>query len=513
MQYESGIISAIRKSCFYIGVKVVFYKHLLSGLTARTLSLIMENFTMNIHKKKLIWGFIILIVLLLFGYFDYYLWRLLSAGAGIQAKIMCSSVFISNRTPESVLNEDLHHKVNYIRLEVDAVNQSVTATAFGIITRQAVYREGLGSTLLAGLSREQLLSQTKVDYRKKPSRQKGLPWPDGDSLPDDELPPGIDSNKLNAVLETAFSEPDPTCLCRTRAVVVLYDGKLIKERYAPGFTHETPLFGYGMTKSVINALTGILVGEGKLKIDEPVTIPEWSGPGDPRSAITLDQLLRMSSGLEFDDSKTPLTDSIIMFGSADMASYAANKPLEAAPDTKFLDSNGTSNIISRIIKETVVASDIDYFLFPRQALFDRIGMRSAVIEPDASGTFVGSTYLYATARDWARFGLLYLNDGVWEGERILPEGWVDYSRTPTPSNPYGDYGAHFWLKAIFEQKGKEVERFHLPPDTFFALGHDGQSLTIIPSRKLVVVRLGLTQNPDAWNLDSFIAGILEALPE
>jgi len=472
----------------------------------------MENFTMNTHKKKLIWGFIILITLLLFGYGDYYLWRLLSAGAGIEAKIMCSSVFISNRTPDSVLNEDLHHKVNYIRLEVDAVNQSVTATAFGVITRQAVYREGLGSTLLAGITREQLLSLTKVDYRKKPSGKKGLPWPDGDIVPDDELPPGIDINKLNAVLETAFSEPDPTFLCRTRAVVVLYDGKLIKERYAPGFTHETSLFSYGMSKSVINALAGILVGEGKLNIDEPVTIPEWSGPGDPRSAITLDQLLRMSSGLEFDDSMT-LSNSVIMFGSADMAAYAANKPLEADPDTKFLYSNGTTNIISRIIKETVVTSDTDYFIFPRQALFDRIGMRSAVIEPDASGTFVGSTYLYATARDWARFGLLYINDGVWEGERILPEGWVSYSRTPTKTDPRGEYGAHFRTNAGKEQNGPSGTWPQLPEDAFFAIGHDGQSLTIIPSRKLVVVRLGLTQNPEAWNLDSFIAGILEALPE
>ena len=473
----------------------------------------MENFTLNTLKKKLIWGFIILISLLLFGYCDYYLWRLLSAGAGIEAKMLCSSVFISGRTPESVLNEDLHHKVNYIRLEVDAVNQSVTATAFGIITRQAVYREGLGSTLLAGITREQLLSQTTVDYRKKPSRKKGLPWPAGDRLPDDELPPGIDIQKLNSALDRAFSEPDPTRLCRTRAVVVLYDRKLIKERYAPGFTHETSLLGYGMSKSVINALAGILVGEGKLKIDEPVTIPEWSGPGDPRSVITLDQLLRMSSGLEFDDSKPPLTNSVIMFGSADMAAFAANKPLEAAPDTKFLDSNGTTNIISRIIKDVVVIFDTDYFTFPRQALFDRIGMHSAVIEPDASGTFVGSTYLYATARDWARFGLLYLNDGVFAGERILPEGWVSYSRTPTKTDPRGEYGAHFRTNANKEQNGPAGEWPHLPEDAFFAIGHDGQSITIIPSRKLVVVRLGLTQNPDAWNLDSFIAGILEALPE
>jgi CubicO group peptidase (beta-lactamase class C family) len=221
----------------------------------------------------------------------------------------------------------------------------------------------------------------------------------------------------------------------------------------------------------------------------------------------------MSSGLEFDDSKRPLTDSILMFSSPDMAAYASQKPLIEKPDTKWSYSNGTTNIIARIIRTAIGGSQADYFAFPRNALFNCISMNSAIIEPDASGVFVGSTYMYATARDWARFGLLYLQDGIWEDERILPEGWVAYSRTPTPTNPSGEYGAHFWLNTESEQNKGKRKYPNIPSDAFFATGHDGQSLTIIPSHSLVVVRLGLTKDQEAFDLDSFIADILQAIKE
>ncbi|MCE5249690.1 beta-lactamase family protein [bacterium] len=467
---------------------------------------------MKINMKILL-GIAIIIVVLLFGYADYYLWRLLSAGAGVEAKMLCSGVFVSGRSPESIMNEDLHHSVNYIRLEVDTANHAVTATAFGVIQRRALFREGLGSTLLAGCTEDELRSQADTGRKSTPQNQKNLPWPSGDLIVSEDLPAGIDTQKLKSIMDEAFSEPDPKLHRRTRAVVVVYDGHIIAERYAPDFTKDMPLLGYGMTQSVMNALAGILVCQGKLSVHEPAPVPEWSSPGDPCGAITTDQLLRMSSGLTFDDSHPPLTDSVIMFGSPDMAAYAAGKPLAAKPDTRWAHSNGTSNIIARIIRTAVGGTLPDYFAFPHSALFDRIGMRSAVLEPDVSGTFVGSTYMYATARDWARFGLLYLQDGVWEGERILPDGWVAYSKTPTPTDPAGEYGAHFWTNAGSAAHPGKGQWPHLPPDAFFALGHDGQSLTIIPSRKLVVVRLGLTKEPEAWNLDSFIAGILDAVGE
>jgi len=281
------------------------------------------------------------------------------------------------------------------------------------------------------------------------------------------------------------------------------------------FHMKQPLIGWSMTKSVINALTGILVGQGKLSLEDRALLPEWRGPGDPRAHITLDQLLRMSSGLKFaEDYANPLEDVIFMLlGTDDVAAYAANKPLEAEPGTKWYYSSGTTNIIARIMRDAIGGTDADYFAFPRRALFDPMGMHSAIIEPDASGTFVGSSLMYATARDWARFGLLYLQDGVWEGERILPEGWVKYTLTPAPRAPLGEYGAHFWLKVPPPFKSSVSGMPSLPVDTYFAAGHEGQFVTIIPSRKLVVVRLGLSRLKGAWDQEWFIAQILEAIPE
>jgi len=461
--------------------------------------------------KKILWitGFVIILATL--GYADYYAWKLVKAGTGIVAKMLGSGVFVSKRDPTSIINEDIHQTVNFIHLEVDHVAKVVTSTAFGLIQRRAIYREGLGCTLLTESDAELDMLPLTVDLTPKPKNQKTLPWPTGDMLSGKPPPSGVNTEKLADALDWAFSEPYPERPRRTRAVVILYDGRIIAERYADGFTRDMPLLGYGMTKGVINALVGILVGQGKLSLDEPAPVPEWDFPGDPRGAITLDHLLRMSSGLEFNDSRPPLTDSVLMFGKADMAAFAADKPLEAEPGTRWSHSNGTTNIIARIIRHTFGGNDAEYYAFPRRALFDRIGMRSAVIELDASGTFVGSTYMYAPLRDWARLGLLYLRDGVWEGERILPEGWVAYTTTPAPSHPIGGYGAHFWLKPGTSSGDTGESWPNIPGDAYLLTGHDGQSLTVIPSRQLVVVRLGLTQDQDAWNLDTFITRILAAL--
>lgn len=232
-------------------------------------------------------------------------------------------------------------------------------------------------------------------------------------------PPEINQKQLKVALDSVFRPQQ-----HTRAVVVVYRGQIVAERYAPGFDSRMPLPGWSMTKSVTNALVGILVKEGKLSLLDKNLMPQWNHRGDRRRQITLDGMLRMSSGLRFnEDEGNPLGD---LFGQADAAVYAANQPLEAAPNTKWQYSSGTTNIISGIIRNAI-GSDTDYLGFPRRALFDRLGMKSAVIEPDASGTLVCSSFMYATARDWARFGLLYLQDGVWEGQRILPEGWVQYS--------------------------------------------------------------------------------------
>ena len=267
-----------------------------------------------------------------------------------------------------------------------------------------------------------------------------------------------------------------------------------------------------MTKSVINALVGVLANAGKIALEDSVPIPEWRGSDDPRRNVTWNQLLRMTSGLQFDENYgNPFADvTHMLLGVRDAAAYAAAKRLEAEPGTRWSYSSGTTNIIAYAMRQIV--GDADYLEFPRRALFDRLGMTSAVMETDAVGTFVGSSFMYATARDWAQFGLLYLHDGVWDGRRILPEGWVAYARSPGLRVPDQPYGAHFWLRIPKEYRcGSDV--LPLPGDTFHAIGYEGQFITIIPSRELVLVRLGATHYPCAWDHQRFVHWVLEAIAD
>jgi CubicO group peptidase (beta-lactamase class C family) len=263
-----------------------------------------------------------------------------------------------------------------------------------------------------------------------------------------------------------------------------------------------------MAKSVMNALVGVAVKRGIITLDQPARIPEWTAPGDARGRITVNDLLRMSSGLRFEEgSADPSSDLLTMlYDAGDMASVAVNQPLDAAPGTRWKYSSGTTVILSRLLRN--VLGEDDYRRFPYAALFEPLGMTSAVMEADASGTFVGSSYMYATARDWARFGQLYLQDGFWNGVRLLPDEWVQYTRTPAPAAPDSIYGGHFWLRTPAEYRGPAAT---LPPGVFHAVGHEGQFLTIVPSYDAVIVRLGRTRHPEAWAHDRFVAAVLDAL--
>jgi CubicO group peptidase (beta-lactamase class C family) len=320
---------------------------------------------------------------------------------------------------------------------------------------------------------------------------------------------GAGSGELKAVIDLAFSETNGQRPRRTRAVVVVQHGRVAGERYAAGIGAETPLIGWSMAKSVMNALAGILVKQGRLTLEGPLPIPAWHRPGDPRSSITLDDLLRMSSGLEFDENMSnPLADVMrMLLDTGDAATYAAARSLIAPPGTKWQYSSGTSNIIACAMRNAFSNYE-EYLSFPRRALFDRIGMSGAVFETDAAGTFVGSSYLYATARDWARFGMLYLQDGVWSGERVLPEGWVTYTTSPAPADPLKHYGAHFWLQVPEEYRGTNDR---LPAGSFHAVGHEGQFVTVVPSRGVVIVRLGRTRYEGVWDQAAFARDVLAAL--
>ena len=341
-----------------------------------------------------------------------------------------------------------------------------------------------------------------------PAQPAGVAWP-AEAWPEGRLPEGVE---LAPLLDEVFDPDGP--LATTFAVVVVQGGRLLAERYAGALEHfdqpptpvtaDAPLLSWSMAKSVLHAAVGVLVGQGRLELSAPAAVPEWSSPGDPRGAITLRQLLAMRDGLDWvedyvDDRVSDVIKMLFGDGQDDMAHFAADRPLAVAPGTRFNYSSGTSNVISGIVARLVGPGE-DYARFLHAHVLAPIGMTSADPELDAAGTWVASSYLRATARDWARFGLLYLRGGTWAGARLLPEGWVDDGRTMVSIDPDDGepYGAHWWGVA-----GDTM-------GTFRASGYDGQSITVCPPLDLVVVRLGRTPLERKANLVPWRAAMVQA---
>jgi CubicO group peptidase (beta-lactamase class C family) len=469
-------------------------------------------------KKRVIRGLVLLLVLaaVYLGYANREYAGQLPIGCGFKAQILCSGVFVSGRDPKTIAAEDIgfHPLFKLMKANIDRDEKSVTASLFGIglFKKKAVAIEGLGSVLLSGVSESAVRAWKPEIPAPQPAHPETAAWPTGDFIPEGTLPSEIDKARLDAAVAGLFQEPNPKHPIRTRAVIVVYDGRIVAERYAPGYGPETRLNSWSMAKSIGNALIGILYGRGKLDIFGPAPVPEWQAPDDPRQAITIDQLLRMSSGLEWFEAYAdhPISDvNRMLFTVPDMAGFAARKPLLAERGKKWEYSSGTANLLSRVIK-SVLGGQGEYWAFPRRELFNKIGMRSAVFECDASGTFIASSLVFATARDFARFGLLYLQDGLWEGQRILPEGWVAYTTTPTPPAPRGEYGAEFWLNAGSPSNPENRPYPRLPRDLFSCEGYQGQAIAVIPSRKLVAVRLGMTYD-DNWGMGPFLESVLAAI--
>jgi len=321
-----------------------------------------------------------------------------------------------------------------------------------------------------------------------PPQPEGVPWPTAD-WPTGPVPSAVD---LGPVLDAAFDEEGP--LATTYAVVVVHQGRLVAERYGGALPHfdrpplpverDTPLLSWSMAKSVLHTAVGLLVGEGRLDPDAPAAVPEWTAPGDPRGAITLDLLLQMRDGLDFaedyeDERASDVIEMLFGGGSDDVARFAADRPLAAPPGERFNYSSGTSNIVSGIVARLLGPGD-PYRRFLEERLFGPLGMRSATPTFDDAGTWVASSTLHATARDFARFGLFILRDGWWEGTRLLPEGWVDGGRRPRSVDDEGGiFGRHWWVE------GDDL-------GTFRASGFHGQYVLLCPDLDLVVVRLGDT---------------------
>ena len=448
-----------------------------------------------------------IVLLAVLGIVIYIAWGSLPIISGFGAKGLCSCVFISGRTEEDVKKEELADKpLNFGTYTIDYNDSSVTGKVFGFAKQKAIYRKGLGCTLVNDYSEAAIRSQhfdLALPPAINPSQTK---WPDGDLLVD-SLPPGIAPDKIKKAVELPFAEPDAEARIHTQAVLVVYKGQIVAEKYAAGYNKDTRLLGWSMGKSITSALIGILVKQGKLDISKPAPVDEWKDANDPRHAITLENLLQQTSGLDFEENYSkPSGATNMLFKKGNMGAYAAKSSLKHKPGSAFYYSSGNSNILARIVRTTV--GEKDYESFPFNELFYKIGMNDFIFEPDASGTFVGSSYPFGSARDYARFGLLYLNDGVWNGERILPEGWVKQTVTPAPANKEKEYGFQFWLNGMSRENPQQHIYPNVSADMYYADGYNGQRIYIIPSKQLVVVRLGLHKFDENKFLEA-VAGSVE----
>ncbi len=442
------------------------------------------------------------------------LYRTAVLGSGFLAQRLCGDVFISKRDPDAALAEDLsgpgYELLRFFQPRVDRERRLVTASAFGVGRQISVFREGLGCTHVVGKSEGELRDETANLFATTPAPDLHAPWPEGERVDLEALPQGVDGRALERAMDAAFAEPDPAHPRHTRALVVVYQSRIVAERYAPRFDAAMPLLGWSLSKAALNALVGERVADGKLDLGDMALLPEWQGSDDPRRDITLDELLRMTSGLAFDETYSSYDSDIIqmLFEQGDMAGFAASKPLIHPPSTIWRYSGGSSLILSRLLRNSF-PSERDYLRFPRERLFDPLAMRSAVLEPDSTGTFVASSFMYASARDWARLGLLFLHDGVWQGRRLLPEGWVAYTLRPASTAPDARYGAHMWLKI---PEARDLGEPPMPKESYYMLGYDQQVVAVIPSRDLVLVRLGLSHDEDSTELARNLAAIVHAFP-
>lgn len=433
---------------------------------------------------------------------------------GFIADILCSETFVSGLDPGRNLVETtdampgtglLTWAMDY---QVDRVRKDVTVTLFGIGRSHAVYRAGLGCTL------EHDAGIAAVEPPADDRQSAALAEIAGPAI----VPP--QGEGLAAALDRAFTEPAQPPYRRTRAVVVMKSGRIVAERYADGIGPETPLLGFSMTKSVISALTGVLVRQGRLKLDGPAPVAAWQNLDDPRHAITVDHLLRHTAGLALGSSLEASLGSAfepvnrMKFAESNMAAYAESIPLETAPGAAWNYHDGNSIILSHLIRNAAGGNPSEVLRFARRELFAPLGMRHVMLQLDGSGTIEGSSEMLASARDWARFGQLYLNDGVAGGRRILPEGWVNYSASPTP-NAWVGIGAGFWTNQG-DSFGANFRITHgWPRDAFFAKGTIGQYTIVIPSERLVIVRLGRSPNwpPQADGVFDLVRDVVAATRE
>jgi CubicO group peptidase (beta-lactamase class C family) len=409
------------------------------------------------------------------------------------AKIICSAVFITGLAPEfaaenlGFFTAPYEERARLAKPVIDRAGKAVHVTLPNHVTRTALYLGDQGCVTLPRGRRSPSFRPERVARRlRDPATQ---PWPMGDVLSPDPLPPELDSVKVRRALDAAFEPAE----AMTAACVVTWKGRIVGERYGQGITARTPLESWSMGKSITATLMGILIRRGVYDLWEPAPVPEWRQPGDTRAKIRIADLLNMSSGLRIRapqdpdyDPSGPYPDHVYLYtGAINSFQYAATRPLQWPPGTVGRYRNTDPVLVNYLIRLAVEKRGEDYLSFPRRALFDKLGMRSVVIETDPFGDFLTQGYDFAAARDWARLGNLYLQDGVWNGERLLPEGFVRFVSTVAPAwaaDGRPIYGGFFWINGDGD--------LPIPRDAYFMAGAGGQLTAIIPSHDLVVVRQG-----------------------
>jgi CubicO group peptidase (beta-lactamase class C family) len=415
--------------------------------------------------------------------------RAIRVATGYVAHNICVKTFVSGLDPQTIFAEASDRSgIRLLRhvlvFQLDRTGRTVDTSALGLFRSRAVFHEGLGCVEQHG-SKPPYLLRSDIEALKTPKTPPLLPEIAGPAVVEPSDP------ALRAALDHAFEEPADPPFRRTKAVVVVHNGQVIAERYAPGIGVDTPLLGFSMTKSVVNALIGILTQQGLVTPSMPAPIPEWHGADDPRREIEVEHLMRMTSGLDLDETNSGFDPSSRMFLQDDTAAYAVDARMIAPPGTRWHYSSPTTQILARIVRDAVGGPEQTLALAWRE-LFNPLGMRNVTLEFDGAGTLQGSTYMLASARDWAKFGLLYLNDGVVGGKRILHEDWVDFCAAATLDT---DYAAGFWTNRSEHPNAKGRVRLGIPHDAFFASGDLGQRIVIMPSQHLVVVRLGDSVDP------------------
>jgi CubicO group peptidase (beta-lactamase class C family) len=426
--------------------------------------------------------------------------------AGYRALFTCSAHFFAGRPLDDIKRVELVdvEGLGYPDPVIDERRKVVTATDIsGQIVRIAAFRETMGCSVLPPDWELSHIPRLPYVQYAPPPDVSNTPFPAGDrvKLPAD----GVETRyrALGPVLDRAFDTRTYADVegIVTTAVIVVKDARIIAERYRPGFGIYSGYRTWSTAKSISSALLAIAAKQGLLDLDAPVSIPEWSYPGDPRQAITYKQLMWMSSGLFSGGANT----YAVYFGGQDVVSAVTTTPLEVAPGSRWKYANNDTLLLLRALRHRL-ADDLRYLRFPYDELLHPLGMYHTRMEVDHLGNFVGSSQTYTTARDLARFGILLANDGVWNGKRLLPEGWVKFSSTAAPARPpvagQWGYGAQFWL--LDQMPG-------VPPGTFTTAGNKGQFVTVVPGHDLVIVRTGVDPDGKRFQQDRLVAAVMEAL--